>query len=39
MPKAEQILRSAYGAFNARDLEAALELISPDGPSEVPSEQ
>ena len=26
MPKAEQILRSAYGAFNARDLEPALEL-------------
>jgi hypothetical protein len=26
MPKAEQILRAAYGAFKARDLEAALEL-------------
>jgi ketosteroid isomerase-like protein len=27
---AEQILRSAYQAFNARDIEAALELMHPD---------
>jgi hypothetical protein len=27
MSKAARILRSAYGAFNARDLEATLELI------------
>ncbi len=30
MPKAEAILRSAYRAFNARDLDAALELMHPD---------
>jgi hypothetical protein len=30
MPRAEQILRSAYGAFNARDVEAALELRHAD---------
>ncbi len=30
MPEAEPILRSAYRAFNARDLDAALELMHPD---------
>jgi ketosteroid isomerase-like protein len=30
MPKPEQILRSAYRAFNARDLAAALELMHPE---------
>ena len=27
MPHPEQVLRSAYRAFNARDVEAALELM------------
>jgi ketosteroid isomerase-like protein len=30
MPEAESILRSAYAAFNARDIDAALELMHPD---------
>jgi ketosteroid isomerase-like protein len=30
MPKAEQVLRSAYRAFNARDIEAAIELMHPE---------
>jgi ketosteroid isomerase-like protein len=30
MPAAEEILRSAYEAFNARDLESALKLMHPD---------
>jgi ketosteroid isomerase-like protein len=30
MPEAEQLLRSAYGAFNTRDIEAAIELMDPD---------
>ncbi len=30
MTDAEEILRSAYRAFNARDVEAALELMHPD---------
>jgi hypothetical protein len=30
MPEAEQVLRSAYHAFNARDIEAAIELMHPD---------
>jgi ketosteroid isomerase-like protein len=30
MPESERTLRSAYGAFNARDLEAAVELMHPD---------
>jgi ketosteroid isomerase-like protein len=30
MPEAEQVLRSAYRAFNARDIEAALELMHPE---------
>jgi ketosteroid isomerase-like protein len=30
MPEAERILRSAYDAFNARDIEAAVELMHPD---------
>jgi ketosteroid isomerase-like protein len=30
MPQAEEILRSAYRAFNARDVDAALELMHPD---------
>ena len=30
MPEAEQILRDAYAAFNARDLDAAIELMHPD---------
>jgi hypothetical protein len=29
MPEAEQVLRSAYRAFNARDVEAAIELMDP----------
>jgi hypothetical protein len=31
MPEAEVVLRSAYRAFNARDVEAAIELMHPDG--------
>ena len=30
MPKAELVLRSAYRAFNARDIEAAIELMDPE---------
>ena len=30
MPEAEAILRSAYAAFNARDVDAAIELMDPD---------
>ena len=30
MPEAEQLLRSAYRAFNARDIEAAIELMHPE---------
>jgi ketosteroid isomerase-like protein len=30
MPEAEQVLRSAYRAFNARDVEAALVLMHPE---------
>jgi ketosteroid isomerase-like protein len=30
MPEAELVLRSAYRAFNARDVEAAVELMHPD---------
>lgn len=30
VPEAELVLRSAYRAFNARDVEAALELMHPD---------
>jgi ketosteroid isomerase-like protein len=30
MPESESILRSAYAAFNARDVEAALELMHPE---------
>jgi SnoaL-like domain len=30
MPEAEQVLRSAYRAFNARDVEAAIELMDPE---------
>jgi ketosteroid isomerase-like protein len=30
MPEAEQVLRSAYHAFNARDVEAAIELMHPE---------
>jgi|SRR5215211_4081487 len=30
MPDAELVLRSAYRAFNAGDLEAAIELMHPD---------
>lgn len=30
MPEAEQALRSAYRAFNARDIEAAIELMDPE---------
>lgn len=29
MPEAEEILRRAYGAFNARDIDAALSLMHP----------
>jgi ketosteroid isomerase-like protein len=29
MPEAEQVLRSAYRAFNARDIDAAIELMDP----------
>src|SRR5512147_1070074 len=28
MPEAEQVLRSAYRAFNARDIQAAIELMA-----------
>jgi len=30
MPEAELVLRSAYRAFNARDVEAAIELMDPE---------
>jgi ketosteroid isomerase-like protein len=30
MPEAEQMLRSAYRAFNARDVDAAIELMHPE---------
>ena len=30
MPDVERILRSAYRAFNARDIEAAIELMHPE---------
>jgi ketosteroid isomerase-like protein len=30
MPQAEQVLRSAYRAFNTRDIEAAIELMHPE---------
>jgi ketosteroid isomerase-like protein len=30
MPGPEPILRSAYAAFNARDIDAAIELMDPD---------
>jgi ketosteroid isomerase-like protein len=30
MPEAEQVLRSAYRAFNARDVDAAIELMHPE---------
>jgi len=30
MPDPESLLRSAYSAFNARDIEAALELMHPE---------
>ena len=30
MPDAELLLRSAYRAFNARDVEAAVELMHPE---------
>ena len=30
MPEAELFLRSAYRAFNARDIEAAIELMHPE---------
>jgi ketosteroid isomerase-like protein len=30
MPEAEHVLRSAYHAFNARDIEAAIELMHPE---------
>jgi ketosteroid isomerase-like protein len=30
MPEAELVLRSAYRAFNARDVEAAIALMHPD---------
>jgi SnoaL-like domain len=30
MPEAEHVLRSAYRAFNARDVDAALELMHPE---------
>jgi ketosteroid isomerase-like protein len=30
MPEAELLLRSAYRAFNARDIEAAIELMDPE---------
>jgi len=30
MPEAERILRSAYDAFNARDVEAVIALIHPE---------
>jgi ketosteroid isomerase-like protein len=30
VPEAEQVLRSAYHAFNARDIDAAIELMDSD---------
>jgi ketosteroid isomerase-like protein len=30
MPEVEEVLRSAYRAFNARDIEAAIELMDPE---------
>jgi SnoaL-like domain len=30
MPEAELVLRAAYAAFNARDVEAAIELMHPE---------
>jgi hypothetical protein len=30
MPEAERVLRSAYAAFNAREVEAAIELMHPE---------
>jgi ketosteroid isomerase-like protein len=30
MPESQRILRSAYAAFNARDIEAAIELMHPE---------
>jgi hypothetical protein len=30
MPQAELVLRSAYQAFNARDVEAAVALMHPN---------
>ena len=30
MPETERVLRSAYQAFNARDIDAALELMHPE---------
>src|SRR5215212_8348420 len=30
MPESERILRSAYAAFNARDVEAAIALMHPE---------
>jgi ketosteroid isomerase-like protein len=30
MPQAEHVLRSAYRAFNARDVDAAIELMHPE---------
>jgi|SRR5919197_925110 ketosteroid isomerase-like protein len=30
MPEAEQVLRSAYRAFNARDVDAAIALMPPE---------
>jgi ketosteroid isomerase-like protein len=30
MPEAERVLRSAYQAFNERDVDAAVELMHPD---------
>jgi ketosteroid isomerase-like protein len=30
MAEAEQVLRSAYNAFNARDIDAAVELMDPE---------
>jgi len=30
MSEAERLLRSAYRAFNARDIEAAIELMDPE---------
>ncbi len=36
MAEAEQVLRSAYRAFNARDIEAALELMNPEVDCQTP---